>query len=1822
MTRSLLSRPALLVALGLLCLPLSASGAGFSEYAEWFGATEPAIGRYVTEMVEASLTQEIRREVDARMTSQEYFAALDLIAAGRADEVRGRLRPEAWRGLLKYTMGNDQVGEMPPDLGPDENDWRKIAAWAEAPDVAACRQFLEAKAAAWRRGQDLTDLDSEGQAERVFSGWFGQARGGFGRGQAPRDRARYADRLEAAAKRLFVRQAAGMRHVLEDQRELRLAVRQKWYEVQDRIVAECGRYREAERVLRKAGERGDMGELALKFATDQGFRRVTEQKAKGRGDSPLLAGGTILRGADAAIADLDEKHKELKKSKAPMIVPLTLEPLTAFKNDYATIMEAIFGNQVFWDEGLLALKEWDRREKDYTKRLEQIAEQYAKDVKKAGPELSGQLAAEANGIVTGLAAYRQELGAIRDAKEAAAAEAYGALRDAATRAQALTKTRFHAGRWDEAFGEVNVRARARLGELARQRLGGTGEAQQLLNHALSGRYESKPVQDYVRKSGKTASEALDNLEGWIADSVVAYEQETGKLFDELLAMSDDDDNLIRSRVEAIRGMEQVFGPRENMVRYAASEYMTKRDRGPEFRADPATYWTEHVESLVGLNKRRKNALATLRAERADLKNLLSWIADAQEDIANNRRFLRYARELRDGAKAVSQRAKGLAPAAALPPDVAALVGREDSVRTVKEMVRRSREGRGLLAGGRSGYERALAADSRGRLGLSDAGFAPWRRSLAQHRDLLAALDRSAAPASPALAGAQDEARQILAELDSFSKEAPIVSDDVLAMRREAETDLAPLFGAGASPGAQEVLREYRALVEQAEAQATEDDRIVQGYFTEAGNLLSARAATPDERLRSLEGAKSALDLAARHLEAMQAYSLYAPDVSAPTQRLDGLTAELTRAFGQVEPPDPVRFDPRGYFHLSVNGVSTQTFPAGAVTPLVSPQGDVEIRSESYDALFQGARKVLVRLDAEGAPPVYQVAARGSADFTWRGRLPAAGVYVLEVLVVDRNGYGYAPTPFPVRLRWAGTGGAAEETLPGGVKVLRVYRSGETVAVRTLLGPPVELKITRGRASDPAEIQVVYAGDRPVYSLRAGEYGAFLGGRWMTLLEYQRSPQQSRLFVPLPSGPDATTRREHEWRFAVSIGPAEQFFVYREDRGAWIPLAVICGADVASPAVPAAAGGGTGRYEDVIVAWGGSDEDFLYSLCRAALHREPSVAEITALRADLRTPGRTRAAVVMSLLNGDAYRARNAPEADYVRDVFQTLLCREPTPQELRDEPVRLRGFASRGAYLTSVVDGAEYRRLLAGGTPGSTPGGVAPPVAAGPPRLVVGSDRVASGGQVTIPVRLMGLSRLGDLTAALTWDATALELTDWAKGAVPAGTLCDVNPGAAGTLMVGIADPRGLDGEVALASLTFKARGRPGRPYEVRAEVRRAGRADTMEAVTLVVENGAVTIVTPGEIPGGATGLVPGDWNRDGKVTSVDALAALRMSIGRLPQDPTLDLDGDGQVTTRDARMLLAKAVESPGGAPPPALVYRFDQPRTLRSDPVPYLDTAMAPAWTADGRGVVAVVPGTGMLLLDAATGATKPLITADPDPISGQAFGAHAKSVTDPMVAGDRVVYQSTLPFLRNGRSRLLYMAVPLAGGKPVLLAELDPEYAVVGAGKDGFTVFHSAPGAAPRLLRCAGPGLAPDRPASTTNLPIPAPVYAVTADLKWAAFALSGFGGPPPWSVKICELPSGKIIDLTPDKALGALCFSPDGKHVAAVRGTARGREVVVFALADPAKVFVVATGLSDCSGPAWSPDGTRLAFSGVREVGAGTARPRSDRVLEVVEVGTLR
>lgn len=69
------------------------------------------------------------------------------------------------------------------------------------------------------------------------------------------------------------------------------------------------------------------------------------------------------------------------------------------------------------------------------------------------------------------------------------------------------------------------------------------------------------------------------------------------------------------------------------------------------------------------------------------------------------------------------------------------------------------------------------------------------------------------------------------------------------------------------------------------------------------------------------------------------------------------------------------------------------------------------------------------------------------------------------------------------------------------------------------------------------------------------------------------------------------------------------------------------------------------------------------------------------------------------------------------------------------------------------------------------------------------------------------------------------------------------------------------------------------------------------------------TSVAANPLPSAASSGVPGDCDGDGKLTEIDALCALEISVGLRPASPNMDMDDSGAVTSRDAVIILQRAV-------------------------------------------------------------------------------------------------------------------------------------------------------------------------------------------------------------------------------------------------------------------------------------------------------------------------
>ncbi|MBN2489033.1 MAG: hypothetical protein JXA98_08400 [Methanosarcinaceae archaeon] len=177
-----------------------------------------------------------------------------------------------------------------------------------------------------------------------------------------------------------------------------------------------------------------------------------------------------------------------------------------------------------------------------------------------------------------------------------------------------------------------------------------------------------------------------------------------------------------------------------------------------------------------------------------------------------------------------------------------------------------------------------------------------------------------------------------------------------------------------------------------------------------------------------------------------------------------------------------------------------------------------------------------------------------------------------------------------------------------------------------------------------------------------------------------------------------------------------------------------------------------------------------------------------------------------------------------------------------------------------------------------------------------------AGSSVQIPLTLSGIEEnIGNMDITLSYDPSVLEATDVIKGGLTTDSLFDYNI-VDGTIKVSLADKQGFNGDGSIAYVNFDVIGSEVSSSDLEIEAITANRADDYETVEIQTHDGLFNVISMEE------GM--GDGDGDGVYTALDALYALQMAVEKIPEDPVMDVNEDGSVTSFDARKILRIATE------------------------------------------------------------------------------------------------------------------------------------------------------------------------------------------------------------------------------------------------------------------------------------------------------------------------
>ncbi|WP_340818998.1 LamG-like jellyroll fold domain-containing protein [Methanolobus sp. WCC4] len=186
--------------------------------------------------------------------------------------------------------------------------------------------------------------------------------------------------------------------------------------------------------------------------------------------------------------------------------------------------------------------------------------------------------------------------------------------------------------------------------------------------------------------------------------------------------------------------------------------------------------------------------------------------------------------------------------------------------------------------------------------------------------------------------------------------------------------------------------------------------------------------------------------------------------------------------------------------------------------------------------------------------------------------------------------------------------------------------------------------------------------------------------------------------------------------------------------------------------------------------------------------------------------------------------------------------------------------------------------------------------------LTFESRSKATGSSVQIPLTLYGVrENIGNMDMTLRYDSSVLEATEVVKGSLTGDSLYDYNI-IDGTIKVSLADKAGFSGDGSVVQVRFDVIGAEGSSSDLDIVSLSANRAD-LTSVSIATKDGVFTVVGLDESRGDAEG-------DGGELTALDALYALQMAVGKIPEDLAMDMNGDGSVTSIDARQILRSSAK------------------------------------------------------------------------------------------------------------------------------------------------------------------------------------------------------------------------------------------------------------------------------------------------------------------------
>ncbi len=236
------------------------------------------------------------------------------------------------------------------------------------------------------------------------------------------------------------------------------------------------------------------------------------------------------------------------------------------------------------------------------------------------------------------------------------------------------------------------------------------------------------------------------------------------------------------------------------------------------------------------------------------------------------------------------------------------------------------------------------------------------------------------------------------------------------------------------------------------------------------------------------------------------------------------------------------------------------------------------------------------------------------------------------------------------------------------------------------------------------------------------------------------------------------------------------------------------------------------------------------------------------------------------------------------------------------------GQATGGAGIDSDGDGTPDDRDPDDDNDGipdnedATPTGTSttPPSNAQERTLLAPKRTVREGQRVLVPVWLLKPDGVANIDFQVTYNPAIVEPDgSILKGSLLGGARLEGNNRNPGKIKIAFAQATSLNSDGIVANLPFRVVGSAGQKTPLTLSV---SDIDDLNGNVLPIRlvHGEIVIQRSGQ-------GVRGDCDGDNELTVADALCALKMAVDLMPLDMNMDIDGDGKVTSGDAREVLQR---------------------------------------------------------------------------------------------------------------------------------------------------------------------------------------------------------------------------------------------------------------------------------------------------------------------------